>query len=88
MNRAKRKELIDHLQFSEWYEWNRIFLFIPKKDVTGKYVFGKVWKRERYGSVLGEYDPKTHTQPVYSAVDISYATNKYVFMDKLKDTKQ
>ena len=28
-----------------WSPWARTFLFIPKKDIHGKYVFGPVWSR-------------------------------------------
>lgn len=85
MSKTLRKEILESVKFAHWYEWERDFLFIPKHDVNGKYIFGKVWKRERYGSATGKYDPTTHTTPIYQVTDIAYASDKDVFVDKLKD---
>ncbi len=73
------------VKYAHWYEWERTFLFIPKTDVNGKLIIGKVWKKERYGSVAGEYDPKTGMTPIYQCTDTAYASNKDVFVEKLKE---
>lgn len=85
MNREQRKQLLEGMRFARWGEWERMFAIIPRQNINGKYIFGKVWKRTRYGSVTGEYDPKTHSTPVYSTIDSMYANNKDVFTDRLKD---
>ena len=87
-SRKKHEELLSNVQFAHWYEWERTFLFIPKADINGRLIIGRGWKRERYGSVTGEYDPTTHTTPIYQCTDTSYATSKDVFIDKLKDNTQ
>jgi len=81
----RHKKLISSAQFAHWYEWERTFLFIPKSDINGKLILGRAWKRERHGSVTGEYDPTTHTTTIYQCTEIAYATKKGVFMEKLKD---
>jgi len=75
----------DAVQYARWLDWEHTFIFIPKRDVNGKLIFGKAWKRERYGSVLGEFDEKTNMTVVYSITDIGYAGRKEVFMRKLQD---
>ena len=85
MNKTLRKSILGSVKFADWYEWKSEFLFIPKPDVNGKYIFGKVWKRERYGSVTGEYNPTTQMTPVYQVTDIAYANDKDVFIDKLRN---
>lgn len=82
------KKMLANAQFAHWYEWERVLLLVPKRDINGKLIFGKAWMRERYGSVLGEYDPATHVTRVYTVTDRAYATNKAVFIDKLKDKLQ
>jgi len=87
-NTKEWRKIIRAAQFSNWEEWERTFVFIPKADVKGKLVFGMAWKRERFGSVLGEYDSKTHMTPVYTVTDTAYANKKEVFIDKLQDKMQ
>ena len=54
----------DAVEYHRWWEWEPTFIFFPERDVNGKLIFGRAWKRERYGSVMGEFDPKTNLQPI------------------------
>lgn len=76
---------LDAVKYSRWYEWEHTFVFFPERDVNGKLILGRVWKRERYGSVRGEFDPNTYMTPVYSLTQIEYAGKKEIFIRKLQD---
>lgn len=78
----------DSVQYTNWEDWERIFMFTPKRDINRKFIFGRAWKRERYGSVLGEHNPKTNVTPIHSVLERAYAKRKDVFIMKLKDTMQ
>ncbi len=80
-----KKDILNAAKYSHWYEWERTFVFIPKQDVNGKLIFGRAWKRERYGSALGEFDEKTNLTTIYSLTDIAYAGRKEMFTRKLQD---
>ena len=84
-SRRAHKELLANPQYAHWYEWEPTFLYIPKKDINGKLIVGRVWERKRYGSVLGEYNKDTHMTPMYQVTDTAYATSKDVFKQKLQD---
>ena len=73
-------------EWSEWDEWKRTFMFIPKTDIHGKTIhFGFAWKRSRFGTMIGEYDEKENMTPIYSALDSAYAGKKDVFIQRLQD---
>lgn len=78
----------DTVQYSGWCEWERTFVFIPKRDVNKKLIFGRAWKRERYGSVMGKLDKETNISLVYTITDTAYAKEKEVFIRKLQDAIQ
>ena len=72
-------------KYSHWYEWERAFLYFPKTDINGKLIIGRAWKKERYGSITGEYNPKTGMTPIHQCTQAAYANDKDVFVEKLKD---
>lgn len=80
--------LAESAQYDAWEEWKRTFVFIPKTDINGKLIFGRAWVRERFGTVLGDYEIKTGMTPVLSIRAFAYANNKDVFVEKLRDIMQ
>lgn len=79
------RKILANARFARWYEWENTFLCIPKRDINGNLIIGKAWKRERYGTISGEYVRTTHMTKMYQVTDIAYATSKDVFIDRLKD---
>ena len=59
--------------------WRKVFLFIPRKSINGKLLWGSSWMKDGLIPYAGNDPLMTHT------VIQLYASNKEYFVDKLSN---